>query len=156
MAHRITRWNPLREMVTMQTALDRIFEDTVRSMNDDGNLVNSGHWLALDVVEQNEAYIVEADVPGLLPDKIDITVQKRTLTISGEITREELSDDSRELLRERVQGRFSRSITLPDPINVDDVEASYQDGVLTLTLPKAADAKPRQITVNSPQMFSAN
>jgi HSP20 family protein len=156
MANRITRWNPLRDMATMQTALDRIFEDTVRSMNDAGNLVNSGHWLALDVFEQNDVYIVKADVPGLLPEDIEVTVQKRTLTISGEVARDDLPDDTRELLRERVQGRFSRSITLPEHIDIDHVEATCQDGVLTLTLPKADDAKPRQITVNSPQVVSAN
>lgn len=156
MANRITPWNPLRDMATMQSALDRIFEDTVRGLNQPGNLVGGGNWLALDVYEQNDMYIVEADVPGLSPDAIDVTVQKRTLTISGEVIHQERTDDTRELLRERVHGRFSRSITLPDHIDVDRVDAQYQDGVLTLTLPKAEEAKPRQIAINSQQTFSAN
>jgi HSP20 family protein len=156
MANRITRWNPLREMATMQTALDRIFEDTVRSMNESGGVINTGHWLALDVYERDDAYIIEADLPGLRPDDIDVTIQKRTLTISGEIMREDAPEGTRELLRERVYGRFSRSITLPDPVEVDHIEANYHDGVLSLTLPRAEEAKPRQIAVNTPQFISEN
>lgn len=155
MANRITRWNPLREMAAMQNAIDRVFDDTWSVMND-GGLTTAGNWVALDVHENDNQYMVKADLPGLNPDDIHITVQENTLTISGEYAREEAPEGTQELLRERRFGRFSRSIKLPNALDVDNVDANYYDGVLHLTLAKSEAAKPRHIEVKSRSLISHN
>lgn len=156
MNNNVTRWNPFREMVDMQRQLDRVFDEMNRGLGD-GEWMQSGNWLALDVHENGDVYIVEADLPGINIDDIDITLHENTLTITAELTREELAEGNRRLLSERRYGRFQRSIRLDDTIDADNVEANYNNGVLMLTLPKSEASKPRQITVNAtPQLTNAN
>ena len=156
MNNNVTRWNPFREMVDMQRQLDWVFDEMNRGLGD-GEWMQSGNWLALDVHENGDVYIVEADLPGINIDDIDITLHENTLTITAELTREELAEGNRRLLSERRYGRFQRSIRLDDTIDADNVEANYNNGVLMLTLPKSEASKPRQITVNAtPQLTNAN
>lgn len=150
MTDRINRWNPFRELAAMQSAMDRIFEDTWRTYDDE----RTG-TLALNVHETNDAFVVETAVPGINPDDIDITVHDGTLTISGEFHRVEKKEDVRVLLNERITGKFSRSITLPQTVEVDNVEATFDNGILTLTLPKSPEAKPRQIKVRSNSLLQS-
>lgn len=146
MAKQIIRWNPVRDMVAMQSAMDRLFDDVTQSLGE-GNAFTSN--LPLDIHETDDNYVVVADVPGLMPDDINITLHENRLTIAGEFKQEETREDTRALVTERYYGNFSRSLTLPTNIEADDVEAAYDNGVLRLTLPKAENARPRQIRINT-------
>ena len=152
-----TRWNPFREMASMQQALDRMFDDTWRGWSAMDEGVMSGN-LALDVNEDDKSYTVTTALPGVDAEHINVRVHNDMLTIEGEIPEKEIEKDGkRSLLKERYYGRFSRSIRLPQPINRDQVEAAFDNGILTLTLPKSPEAQPKQITVKSnKQLASGN
>lgn len=142
----ITRFDPIREMITMRQAVDRMLGDAfVRGTESRG----TGAWLLpMDAYFTDEAIVIHADVPGLSPDDIDITLEGDTLSIRGEIKREE-ANTRKYVLLERPTGKFERTLTINTPIDHDKVEASFSNGVLTLTLPKAEAVRPRQITVKS-------
>jgi HSP20 family protein len=143
----IVRWNPIREMAAMQSAMDRLFEQTWRG----AQTTVAGNALALDVYENDQAYIVHTSLPGVEADKINISFQDDVLTISGEVEQVKSSEDqnTRVLLSERSYGKFSRSIRLAQAIDADRVEATYENGVLTLNLPKAPEVQPRMIPVKT-------
>lgn len=142
----ITRWDPFREMVSMRRAVDRLIENSVG--NEEWNQV--AEWnLALDVVEDEDAYTVKASIPGIKPDDVEITYNKGTLTIKGEVKDETETTKGEYHLRERRFGVFSRSIMLPTTVKSDDIHASVENGVLSLRLPKMEEIKPKRIQINS-------
>lgn len=143
---RVTRWDPLRDMITMRQAVDRMLDEAfARGTETRG----TGAWLLpMDAYITDEAIVIRADVPGIKPEEIEITLEGDTLAIRGEIQREEDSQRKYVLL-ERPTGKFERTLNINVPIDHDNVEASFKDGVLTLTLPKAGAVKPRQIAVKS-------
>lgn len=143
----LIRWNPVREMAAMQSAMDRLFDETWRAARP----VNAGNALALDVYETDAEYVVHTALPGVNADQINISFQDDVLTISGEVEQPAFNEDqhARVLLSERSYGKFSRSIRLAQAIDADKVEAAYENGVLTLTLPKAPEAQPRLIPVRT-------
>ncbi|MFP3896929.1 MAG: Hsp20/alpha crystallin family protein [Anaerolineales bacterium] len=100
---------------------------------------------AMDVYETDEEVVVKVAIPGIDPDDIDVTVEEHTLTIKGEIEREE-EEDKDYLRRERTYGRFYRSLTLPT-LSADDVQAEYENGILTLCFPKREEERAKRITV---------
>lgn len=157
MAKRVVRWNPFREMAAMQSAMDRMFDEMNRSMGSMGSMepMTAGNWVPMDVQENDDIFLVEAELPGINPDDIDITLHENTLTISGETEREETKEGERRVISERNYGKFRRSVTLPTPVKADDVEANYEDGVLRLTLPKEETAKPRQISVRPRNLITS-
>lgn len=109
---------------------------------------SSTNWgLALDVAENDDAFVVTASVPGMKPDDLDITITDNVLTIKGEYKADETIEEEQYHIRERRYGSFGRSITLPVAVNADEVDANYENGVLILTVPKAEEVKPRRITV---------
>ena len=124
-----------------------------------GNIINewnraiednaSGHALALDVHENDDAYTVVADLPGVNADDITIQLQDDVLTISAETHQEKSENNGNVLIQERRYGKTSRSLRFPVHVNSTAVEADYSDGVLTVTVPKAEDVKPRRIPVNA-------
>lgn len=148
----VVRWNPIREMAAMQSAMDRIFDDAWRTTR------GSGSSLLMDVHETNKAYTVFATLPGLTPDHINVSLHDGVLTISADVPERTTEEGVRVLLQERPYGKFSRSITLPQPINNDEVDAAYENGILMLTLPKSPEAQPRTIPVkvNSSLLQSQN
>ena len=109
----------------------------------------SGGWVpALDVYEDKDNLTVKAELPGMKREEIEVSLHDGALTISGE-RKSETKDGNAEVYRsERFVGRFQRTVTLPSPVASDKVKASYKDGILTVTLPKAEEAKPRKIQVN--------
>lgn len=142
--NKVTRWDPVRDMITMRQAVDRMLDDAfARGAETRG----TGAWLLpMDAYTTEDAIIIRADVPGIQPDELDITLEGETLTIRGEIKRD--TDQSRKyVLLERPTGKFERTLNINTPISHDGVEAAFKDGVLTLTLPKAEAVKPRQIAV---------
>ena len=142
----LTRWDPFREMMSMRSLMERMFDDSLFGMRNDWT--EQANWgLALDVAETDDAFVVKASLPGMTPDDLEVTYNNNVLTIKGEVKEEHESEERRYHLRERRYGSFSRSISLPSTVNADAIDASYQDGVLSLTLPKVEEAKPRRITV---------
>ncbi|GAB4308357.1 MAG: Hsp20/alpha crystallin family protein [Phototrophicales bacterium] len=144
MANQVARWNPFRELAAMQSAMDRIFEDTWRGFRSE-----YAGSMAVDVHENDDAYLIEAEIPGVKADDIHINLHDGRLTIEVETTREDKQENSRMLVQERFYGKMSRTFNLPQTINMDKVEAEYVDGVLKLHLPKAEESKPRQISVKA-------
>ncbi|MBZ0300600.1 MAG: Hsp20/alpha crystallin family protein [Anaerolineae bacterium] len=141
----ITRYNPFRDLVSMQGTLDKFFEDAWRQWPD---LRTGENALALDVDETDDHFVVTTDLPGVNPEHINVTVHDDVLTINAEMPEETTEHkEGRSLIRERRYGRFSRSIRLPQPVESGKVEADYKDGMLKLTLPKAEDTKVRTIPV---------
>lgn len=145
---RLIRWNPTREMLDIRNEFDRLFDEAFgvnRSRWSD-----MGDWnLPLDLVEQDEQLVVTASLPGVKADDIDISLSDNTLTIKAIVDEETDKEEARYHLRERRFGSFARSVTLPVQVNADAVEASYDQGVLTLTIPKAEEIKPRRIEVKA-------
>jgi HSP20 family protein len=143
---KVTRFDPIRDMITMRQAVDRMLDDAFTRGSESRG---TGAWLLpMDAYITDDAIIIQADVPGLSPDELEITLEGDTLTIRGEIKRPE-ADNRKYVLLERPTGRFERTLTINTPIEHDNVEATFKDGVLKLTMPKAEAVKPRQITVKS-------
>jgi HSP20 family protein len=141
----IIRWNPVREMAAMQNVLDRMFEESWRTIRP----TNAGNVLPLDVYETDAAYTVFTAIPGVNPDEINVSLHDDVLTISGEVPQPTFAEtqNARTLLLERGYGKFSRSIRLARPIDADNIEAAYENGILTLTLPIEPEAQPKLIQV---------
>jgi HSP20 family protein len=102
---------------------------------------------ALDLYEGKDELVVRAELPGMKKEEIDIALHEGVLSISGERKAEVLPEDSEPHRSERFFGRFQRSLELPKPVKVEEVKAAYRDGILTITLPKTEEAKPRKIEV---------
>jgi HSP20 family protein len=138
---KVVRWTPMNP-VNLFNEFDRLFErPTTRSTND---------WsIALDVAENDDAYMVKATVPGINPDDIEIVLEDDVLSLKGEILRDEEVEDMKYHVRERRYGSFSRSIRFPTTVNGDAVEATYNNGILSLNIPKAEAVKPKRITINA-------
>ena len=147
----LSRWDPFREMWTLRNAMDRLFDNALTGSAD---WPQSENWnLSLDVAETENEYLVKASLPGINPDDLDITFVDNTLTIKGEVKSEEETDNVRYHLRERRNGNFSRSMTLPSGIKANDIHANYDAGILTLHLPKAEEVKPKRIPVQTHKMI---
>ena len=142
----LVRWDPFREMVTLRDAMDSLFENAFLAPGQGGES-SQGWALPLDVTEKQDNFVVKASVPGIKPEDLDITVMGEMLTIKGEMKSDEEKKDERYHLRERRWGSFSRSVTLPAPVKADAVQAEYNNGVLTLTLPKSDEARPKRIAI---------
>ncbi len=142
----LVRWNPVRNRMNLFNEFDRLMNE----MNDwDAPTVPSNWKLALDVMESEEAYTVQASIPGIDPNDIDVTLEDDVLTIKAETGVSEAEETTRYHLRERRFGSFSRSLRFPVAVNGDAVEASYEHGVLTLNIPKAEEVKPKRIAVKT-------
>jgi HSP20 family protein len=143
----IQRWEPLRDVVSLRDAMNSLFQDSfVRptSMIGEGGPA----MLPLDIAENENEFIVKASLPGVKPEDVQITAHGDTLTIRGELKDEEEKKDEQYHLRERRYGLFQRTVTLSTPISADKAQARFENGVLTLVLPKAEEAKPKQIKIN--------
>lgn len=145
----LTRRNRNRDLMRYrgwQNWMDRFFEDPFFDMQSPWE-TTSDLDLALDVSETEDEYLVKASVPGIDPDNLDISITNNMLTIQGEKRAEEEREGEQYHIRERRFGRFARTISLPRTVNEDDIQANYEDGVLTLHMPKSEEAKPRKIEV---------
>jgi HSP20 family protein len=142
----IQRSEPFSEMVSLQDAMNSLLQGSfVRPVANPGN--GSTAMLPLDISETENEFILRASLPGVRPEDVQIMVQGDTVTIRGEIKAEEEKKGEHYHLRERRFGQFWRTVTLPTTISADKAQARFDDGVLTLILPKAESAKPKQIKV---------
>jgi HSP20 family protein len=140
----ITRWNPVREMLTWREAMDQLVNDNyVRNQNYQQQ--NVAWQLPVDAYGNEDAIVITADVPGLKPEDLHVTMESNTLTIRGEFKNR--SEEHDYYLRERATSHFERILTINTPIDSDKVAAEFENGVLTLTLPKAEANKPKQIAI---------
>ncbi|NLB26211.1 MAG: Hsp20/alpha crystallin family protein [Bacteroidales bacterium] len=143
----LTRWEPLREMMTLRQAMDRLFEDSfVRPV---GLSSVSAADVAIDLKETDTDVVVKAELPGVDPDEVDVSIMEGVLVIKGEHKEEKEEKEANYYSRELRYGSFSRSINLPAAINAEKAEAVFENGILTLTLPKTEEAKPKQIKVKT-------
>jgi len=145
----IVRWEPFRDLISLREAMDRLFEESfVRPRT--GWLAPLGvRALAVDMCETDQDVVVKSSVPGVKPEDIDITIIGDTLTIKGETKAEEKVEKANYIRQERRYGAFRRSLTLPTTIVAEKAKAEFESGVLTLTLPKAEEVKPRTIKVKA-------
>ena len=140
----ITRWNPVREMITWRDAMDQLInENYVR--NQDYRRQSVAWQLPVDAYADEDAIVLIADVPGLKPEELQITMESNTLTIRGELKNR--LEGRNYLLSERATSHFERILTINTPIDSNKIEAEFENGVLTLTLPRAEANKPKQIAV---------
>ena len=145
----IVRWEPFRELVSLREAMDRLFEESfVRPGG--GRLVPAGMEIpAVDMYQTDDAVVVKSAIPGIKPEDIDISITGDTLTIKGETRVEEEVNEENYIRRERRYGSFCRSLALPLPVVTEKAEAEFENGVLTLTLPKAEEVKPKAIKIKA-------
>lgn len=148
---KLVRWDPMREAVDLFNEFDRMLDvPRMRAAMSNRMGEEAGPWgLALDVSETEDHYTVEASVPGVNTDDLNITLEDNVLTISGENRVESEVNEPTYHLRERRYGKFSRSLRFPTLVNADAVTANVDNGVLTLTIPKAEETKPKRITVQA-------
>jgi HSP20 family protein len=143
----LTRWEPVREMMTLREAMDRLFDDAfTRPIN-----LRDGGWSApaVDMYQTDDEVVVRAALPGFKADEVQINVTGDVLTLRGEVKQEEEKNDKAWHIREHRWGSFERSIALPTDVTADKAVADFENGILTITLPKAEEVKPKTITVKA-------
>ena len=141
----IARWEPFRGVNTLQDQITRLFNDAFERTGEQSNL--SAWAPEVDIYETEQELVVKADVPDVKPEELDIRVEKNILTIRGERKFEKKVDENNYLRVERSYGSFSRNFSLANTVNTEAIKADYKDGVLTLSIPKREEAKPKQIKV---------
>ena len=140
----LTRWEPFREFATLQDRMNRLFRESFSEGRDE-SLTTTSFAPAVDVYEDEHKVTLKIEVPGIEEKDIDVRVENNTLTVHGE-RKIEKEENYRRV--ERQYGSFTRTFTLPQTVDADNVSANYDKGVLKITLPKKAEAKPKQIKVN--------
>jgi HSP20 family protein len=142
----INRYEPFRGASNFNEQLNRVFDDVLRRAGEESNLTA---WApAVDIYETEHELVVKADLPDVDPKDLDIRVENNILTIRGERKFQKQVNENNYLRIERAYGSFSRSFSLANTVNSEAIKADYQNGVLTLTIPKREEAKPKQIKVN--------
>ena len=142
----LSRWEPFRGAATLQEQINRLFGDVFERTKEESSLTA---WApAVDIYETEHELVIKADLPEVDPKDLDIRVENNVLTIRGERKFEKKVNEDNYLRVERAYGSFSRSFSLANTVNPDAIKADYQNGVLTLSIPKREEAKPKQIRVN--------
>ena len=144
----LTRFEPFREFSTLQDRINRVFRESYRGEGQDESLSTSSFAPAVDVYEGEHTVTLKIEVPGIDEKDIDVRIENNVLTVHGErkIEKEEKEENYRRV--ERQYGSFTRTFTLPNTVDSENVSATYDKGVLKVGLPKKAEAKPKQIKVN--------
>lgn len=150
------RPSPFGELVSLRQAMDRLFEDSFVRPLGWGSTTLAGVGLPVDVSMNADELVVQAQLPGIKPDDVDITVENGTLTIRGETASETREGEGDFLVQEIRRGTVSRSISLPNGVEPDKATATFENGVLTLRIPKADEVKPRQIRITPTTDGSTN
>jgi HSP20 family protein len=144
----LTRWQPFREFATLQDRMNRLFRESFNDTGREEALTTSSFAPAVDVYEDEHKVTLKIEVPGIDEKDIDVRVENNTLSVHGErkIEKEEKEENYRRV--ERQYGSFTRTFNLPTTVDTNNVAANYDKGVLKITLPKKAEAKPKQIKVH--------
>lgn len=142
----LIRWEPMREMMTLREAMDRLFDDAfTRPISMSGF---SGAP-AIDLYQNDDEVVVKASLPGLKAEDVQISVTAGVLSLRGEFKQDEEKKEATYHIREHRYGSFERSITLPADVQTDKAKADFKDGILTITLPKAEAVKPKTISIKA-------
>ena len=149
----LVRWNPARELAAwpsdlfgIQREMNKMFDGVFRGTGDEDYSFSS--WTpAVDIAEHDDEYLVKVELPGVNKDEVKLTLENNILTIRGEKKQEKETKKENYHRVERSYGSFQRSFTLPAAVKSDKIDASYKDGILTVSLPKVEEAKPKQIEV---------
>lgn len=142
----ITRWDPFREMLQLQNRLNSLFEEASRGSDE---LLTTGSFVPpVDIYEDGNRIVLKLEAPGMKQEDLDIQMENNTLTVHGERKFEKETDEKNYHRVERRYGSFARSFTLPNTVDPEHVQASYDAGVLTIELAKRPEAKPKQIKVH--------
>lgn len=148
----MTRWNPFRELEEMMSRYNRLMPalPSLESTFEPGQeVMTKADWMpAVDISETPQAYLVKAELPEIGRDDVKLNVRDHVLTLSGERHLEKETGDTKHHRIERLYGSFSRSFTLPDDASEEAVDAQFKEGVLTITIPKSQQVKPRSIDVS--------
>lgn len=142
----LIRWEPAREMMTLREAMDRLFDDAFTrplSLRDGWSVP------AIDMYQTDDEIVVKAALPGVKADEVQINITGEVLTLKGEMKHEEEKEEKAWHIREQRYGSFERSVVLPTDVVADKAKADFENGILTITLPKADEVKPRTITVKA-------
>jgi HSP20 family protein len=145
----IERWHPITDLMSLRQAMDRLFEDSYVRPSRALTGVDGVGTAALDVYQTPDEVVVKAAVPGCKPEDVSIDITGDTLTIKGETKAEQEIKREDYLYQERRYGSFSRTVILPGGLKSDRAEATIEDGILTLSIPKAEEVKPRAISVKA-------
>ncbi len=144
----IVRWNPFQDLVSLQERMNRLFEQTLDRSRGEREVMVAGTWApAVDIYETPESIVLQAELPGLGKDDIDIQVRDNVLTLKGERRSEKEVKEGNYLRVERAYGGFQRAFTLPAAVQADKIRAVFKDGVLDVSIPKAEEAEPKQIKI---------
>ncbi|HWP84783.1 MAG TPA: Hsp20/alpha crystallin family protein [Terriglobia bacterium] len=144
----LIRWEPTRELATLRERMDRLFNEALGRTWGGEEGLSTGIWNpAVDVFETPDSIILKADLPDVNKNDVDVSIENNVLTIKGERKLEREMKEHNYYRMERSYGNFSRSFTLPPTVDSEKAEAEFANGVLTLTLPKREESKPRQIKV---------
>jgi HSP20 family protein len=142
----ITRWDPFRNLSTLQDQVNRLFESSFKGNAENSSLTT---WAPpVDIYETENELVIKADLPDVEEKDIDVQVENNMLTIRGERKFEESVKEDNYLRVERAYGSFSRSFSLPNTVNTEAIQAHYKNGVLKVELPKRAESKPKQVHIN--------
>jgi HSP20 family protein len=151
----LTRWEPFRDVATLQDRMNRLFQEQFANMGSEESLAVGSFVPAVDVYEDEHAIQLKFEVPGLDLKDIDIRLENNVLTVKGERKIEKETKEENYRRVERRYGTFTRSFTLPNTVSSENVQAGYDKGVLTIALPKKEAAKPKQIKIEVGKTLAA-
>ena len=144
----LIKWEPFGDLISLREAMDRLFEESFVRMRGLPSPFGA-EALAVDMYETGDSVVVKTGVPGVKPEDIDITISGDVLSIKGKATAEEKVEKDRYIRQERRYGAFQRSVRLPGSLVLDKAEATFENGMLTLIIPKSEEAKPKTIKVKA-------
>ncbi|MGD9572775.1 MAG: Hsp20/alpha crystallin family protein [Thermoleophilia bacterium] len=139
----VVRFDPFRDITSLRDEMNRLFARTVG----EGTSAGATWTPAVDVFDRDREIVLRAELPGLTPEDIDIEIDEQVLTLTGERRVDDEVEEGRYHRLERAYGRFHRSVTLPQGVKADEIAASFENGVLTVRVPKADEVRPRKIAV---------
>ena len=145
----LTRWNPWSDLMTLHTQMDQLFDETFGNVLATPRTGETTLTLPVDIRQSDEAYTIEASVPGFAPEDVEVTFDQNLLTIRGNRQQESQEKGEGWVRRERRVGSVYRQVQLPAEVRAEEITASFQNGVLTVTVPRAQKAQPKRIPVSA-------
>ncbi len=144
----LVRWNPWREMSTLQHRINHLFNEPFFRSGEDDELRMGTWYPAVDMFDDDDKIVIKAELPGMDKKDISVDIENRVLTLSGERNYDNEVKEENYYRRERATGKFKRAFNLPADVDADNIKADFKDGVLRVEIPKPEEQKPKQITVH--------
>lgn len=144
----IVRWEPLEDLNGFHSRMNELFEEAFNRSRPYQASGTSAWWPPVDILESKDGYLLRAELPGMKREDFNLEVKDGTLTLSGERKVDEAANGVQYHRVERTAGRFTRTFSLPQSVNSSEIRASYRDGILEIHVPKAEEAKPKQISIS--------